>query len=211
MSQWPRTRCTSNQHEMHSSSFLSVAVVALFSIIASAQATSSDSVEEVCPRRDNCMQPSSPFQASTGLQALLGPRLAAPTRTDIAQCEKQKHCLICQKDDTRLSCYENSCQCKKGSFVHLYMPDSDWSCAKNEMCMTCPHGSRPFSWGQIAICFDSKTHKPLTIGNPLTGWTNSSSQGRKPVTGGASSVAPSTGPLSITGLSMAAVGLLVAI
>jgi len=46
------------------------------------------------------------------------------------------------------------------------------SCYKEHLCLSCPGGSLPYSWGRMAVCLTIWKHgPPKGEANPLTNWT----------------------------------------
>lgn len=92
---------------------------------------------------------------------------------DRSNCLRQSHCLICEDPTTTLACYKYNCQCQRGDPFAHYMPASLESCHAAELCMTCPSGTIPFTWGRLAVCLTVWRHRPVRgEGSPLTNWTS---------------------------------------
>jgi hypothetical protein len=104
----------------------------------------------------------------------MNPSASVQTLTlyDTAQCQKHKYCLLCTDPNTTLTCFKYNCQCQHGNPATHYMAASIESCHKAKLCLSCPGGSLPYSWGQMAVCLTIWKHGPLKgEANPLTNWT----------------------------------------
>jgi hypothetical protein len=111
-------------------------------------------------------QPSNEFTSDSGLM------VDGMTLEDREKCRSQPHCLFCGDPFTTLACYKYNCQCQKGDPFSHYMPASDESCFEAELCLSCPPGMMPFTWGRMAICLSVWTHRTVRGEmNPLMNWT----------------------------------------